>query len=65
MYELKQHIPWFDEECLQFLDERKQAKMQWLQDQTQSNVDNLNNVRCEASRHFRNKRKEYLKGKID
>ena len=24
--ELKQHNPWFDEECLHFLDERKQAK---------------------------------------
>jgi len=36
--------------------------MQWLQDPNQSNVDNLNNVRCEASRHFRNKKKE---AKID
>jgi hypothetical protein len=27
----------------------------------QSNVDNLNNVRRDASRHFRNKKKEYLK----
>jgi hypothetical protein len=26
-YELKQHTPWFDKECLQFSDERKQAKM--------------------------------------
>ena len=47
------------------LDQRKQAKMQGLQDPNQSNVDNLNNVRREASRHFRNKRKEYLKDKID
>jgi len=39
--------------------------MQWLQDPNQSNVDNLNNVRCEARRHFRNKKKEYLKAKID
>ena len=31
----------------------------------QSNVSNQNNVRCEASRHFRNKKKEYLKAKID
>jgi len=53
---LKQHKPWFDEECLGFLDKRKQAKMQWLQDTDQSNVDDLNNVRCEASRHFRNKK---------
>jgi hypothetical protein len=52
------------EECLKFLDQRKQTKMQWLQDPHQSNVDNLNNVRCEASRHFRNKEREYLKAKI-
>jgi hypothetical protein len=39
--------------------------MQWLQDINHSNVDNLNNVRYDASRHFRNKKKEYLKAKID
>ena len=60
---MKQHKTWFDEKSL-FLDPRKQAKMQWLQDPNQSNVDNLNNVRCEASRHVRNKRKEYVKAKI-
>jgi hypothetical protein len=27
-YELKQHKPWFDKECLGFLGQRKQAKMQ-------------------------------------
>ena len=32
MYEFKQHKPLFDKECLGFLDERKQAKMQWVQD---------------------------------
>ena len=55
-HKLKQHKPWFDEECLGFLNQRKQAKMQWLQDSSQSNVDNLNNVRHEARRHFRNKK---------
>jgi len=39
--------------------------MQWLQVQAKvMYVDNLNNVRREASRHFRNKKKEYLKDKI-
>jgi hypothetical protein len=47
------------------LDKRKWAKIQWLQNPNQSNGDNLNNVRCEASRHFRNKKKEYLKAKIN
>jgi len=56
LHVLKQNKPWFDEECLVFLDQRKRAKMQWIQDPSQRNVDNLNNVRHEASRHFRNKK---------
>jgi hypothetical protein len=32
LHELKQHKPWFDEECLGFLHQKKQAKMQWVQD---------------------------------
>jgi len=65
LHEWKQHEPWFDKECADFLDQRKQAKIQWIQDPSQSNVDNLNNVRCNATRHFRNKKKAYLKAKIE
>ena len=65
MHEMKQHKPWFDEECLGILDQRKQAKIQWIQDPSQSNVDNLNSVRQNASRHFRNKKKAYLRAKIE
>ena len=64
-YKLKQLEPWFDEECLGFLGKRTQAKIQWLQDRSQINVDNLNNLRREAGRHFRKKEKEYLKAKIE
>ena len=39
--------------------------MQWIDDTSQSNVDNLNHVRHEASRYFRNKKKAYLKDKIE
>jgi len=39
--------------------------MQWVHDPSQSNVDNLNNVSHDASRHFRNKKKSYLKAKIE
>jgi len=39
-----------------------QAKMQGVQDPSQRNIDN---IRREASRHFRNKKKEYLKAKIE
>ena len=38
LHELNQNKPWFDEECLGFLDQRKWAKMQWIQDPSQSNV---------------------------
>jgi len=55
LYELKQHKPWFDEECSRFLDQRKQAKMQWLQDPNHSNVDNRNSVSYEDSILFREK----------
>jgi len=65
LHELKQNKPWFDGECLGFLDQTKQAKMPWIQDPSQSNVDILNNVRHEVSRHFRDKKKAYLKAKIE
>jgi len=45
LHKLKQHKPWCDKECLGFLDQRKQAKMQWVQDPSQDNVDNLNNIK--------------------
>jgi len=35
--------------------------MQLLQDPNQSNVDNLHNVRCEASRHSGTKRRKSWK----
>jgi len=60
LHELKQNKPWFDEECLGFLDQRKRAKMQWMQDPSQSNVDILNTVRREVSRHFRDKKKRHI-----
>ena len=62
LYKL-QHNPRLDGECLQFLDQRKQDKLQWLWEPNQSNVDNINNVRCKASRHFRN-RKDISKLKL-
>jgi hypothetical protein len=40
------------------LNQSKQAKLHWLQDPSKIHGDNLNNIRCEASR-------EYLKDKIN
>jgi hypothetical protein len=61
--ELKKHMPLFDERCSKLLDQKKQARFQWLQNPSKIDGDNLNNVRCEASRYFRNKKGEYLKDK--
>jgi hypothetical protein len=41
-FQLK-HKPWFDEGCPKILDQGKQAKLQWLQDPSEVNGDNLNN----------------------
>ena len=57
LYELKQHKPRFDEECLRFF---RSKKMRCLDDPNTSNVDILITVRCEARTHFRNKEKEYF-----
>jgi hypothetical protein len=62
-YGMKKHMPWFNEGYSKLLDERKQAKLQWLQDPSEINGDNLNNVRCEASIHLRRRKREYLKNK--
>jgi hypothetical protein len=63
-YGLKQYKPWFDEGCSALLDQRKQAKLQWLQDPCEINVDNLKNVRP-GQQAFQGKKREYLKDKIN
>jgi hypothetical protein len=64
-FEFKKHKPRFDEGCSKLLDQRKEAKLQWLQDPSEINGDNLNNAGHEASRHFWNKKGERLKDKIN
>jgi hypothetical protein len=48
-----------------FSTEGSRLKWQWLHDQVQCSVDNPNNVGCKASRHLRNKKREYLKSKVN
>jgi hypothetical protein len=63
--ELKKNKLWFDEGRTKLLDERKHAILQYLQVPSEINGNNLNNIRREISRHFRDKERQYLKGKID
>jgi hypothetical protein len=46
--------PWFDDECSKLIDEQEEAKLQWLQNLSQISGDNLQNIRHEISRTFRN-----------
>jgi uncharacterized protein YaaR (DUF327 family) len=62
---IKHNKPWFDDECSKLTDQRKQAKLQWLQNPSQIDGNNLKNLRCETNRTFRNKKKEYFKGRIN
>jgi hypothetical protein len=57
--------PWFDEDCSNLVDGRKRTKLHWLQDPSEVNEGNLSDVRREASRQFRNKKREYLKDGIN
>jgi hypothetical protein len=63
--ELKKRKPLFEEGCSKLLNQRKQVKSLWLQDPSGINWVNLNTVRREASKRFRNKKKEYLKDEIN
>jgi hypothetical protein len=64
LYEMK-HQPWLTEECSSFLDQRSGIKCSGHRIQTKSNTDNVNLVKRENSKHFRNKKKEYLNAKFD
>jgi hypothetical protein len=59
-YKLMKRKTCFYKSYAKLLDQRKRARLQWLQNPSKINGNNLTNVRCEASRHFRNKKQEYL-----
>ncbi|KAJ4447689.1 hypothetical protein ANN_09697 [Periplaneta americana] len=64
-YETKKKKPWFDETCFMVVERRKQAKLKFLQDPVETNRDNYFNERREASRTLRNKKRGYLKEKLN
>jgi hypothetical protein len=54
---MKKHRPWFDEGCWKLFDQSKEAKLQWLQDPSQINGDNVNPAGISG------KKREYLEDK--
>jgi hypothetical protein len=63
-YVLKKHKPYFHDECSRLLEQKKQSKLQWLKEPSEINEDNLNNLKRETSRHFRNKTDNILNTKL-
>ena len=63
-YEVKKRKPWFDDDCLNVVERRKQARLKFLQDPKQLNRDNYHTERLETSCTLRNKKRDYLKGKL-
>jgi hypothetical protein len=63
VHELKQNKPCYVEECFGFLDQRSTLTCCGYSIQNKKNVDNLNNIRRETSRHF-SKKKEYRKDRF-
>ncbi|KAJ4433345.1 hypothetical protein ANN_15604 [Periplaneta americana] len=64
-YETKKKKPWFDEDCCMVVERRKQTKLKFLQDPVEEKRDNYFKERREASRTFRNKKRGYLKEKLN
>jgi hypothetical protein len=54
-----------DEEFSKLVDRRNQVKLQWLQDPGAVNDDDVSSERREGSRHFRKRKRKYLKYKIN
>jgi hypothetical protein len=63
-YKLKRNKQSFDDECSKLIDQRKQAKLQWLQNRSEINGDNLQNLRGDTRRKFRKNIKEIRKTKL-
>jgi hypothetical protein len=64
-HRLKHNKPSSDDECSKLIALWKQAKLQWLQNPSKIYGDNIQKLRHETSRTFRNKKNEYLKGKVN
>jgi hypothetical protein len=58
--ESNHHKQWLGKGCSKLVDGKKQAKRQWLQGPSEVNENKLINVRREAIKHFREKKRECL-----
>ena len=52
--------PWFDEECSELANTRKQTKLLWLQSPNNQTAEDFSNVRHDTCRMFRKKKCDYM-----
>jgi hypothetical protein len=60
-HRLKHNKPWFDDDCSKLIDHGSRLSYNVCK----ISGDNLSSLRCGTRRTFRNKKKEYLRGKIN
>jgi hypothetical protein len=63
-YKLKQYKSRFCNECAKLSDQKEEEKLKWLQSTSQMNGGNLNNIRPETSKTFRNKKENIPNAKL-
>ena len=63
--ETNRNKPWFDQECSQLANKRKQAKLLWLQNPNDQTAEDFSNVRSDICRMFRKKKRDYKKAKLN
>ncbi|PSN38555.1 hypothetical protein C0J52_14819 [Blattella germanica] len=61
----RQSRKWFDDECADMVNKRKLAKMNWMREPNEQNSEQLCSIRRETTRFLKNKKREYLKEKIN
>jgi hypothetical protein len=56
--------PWFDEECLELANKRKQTKLLWLQNPNNQTAEDFSNVRRDNCIMSRKRKRDYMKAKF-
>ncbi|PSN44834.1 hypothetical protein C0J52_16203 [Blattella germanica] len=61
----RQSRKWFEDECADMVNKRKLAKMNWMREPNEQNSEQLCSIRLETTIFLKNKKREYLKEKIN
>jgi hypothetical protein len=59
--ETHRNKPWFSQGCSELANERKQAKLLWLQNPNDQTAEDFSNVKRNTCRTFKQKKRDYLK----